>query len=80
MTLTHKKWLALIAPCLLCACGASEDSAPPKQPMPVKDTVLGDMAGAMDKARGVEATTLQHKEDMDRALQEQEGVPPTPRP
>lgn len=56
---------------LLAACGA-QDEAPPEPP-PVKDTAFGDMVGTMDKARGVEDTTMQHKEDLDRAMQESEG-------
>lgn len=62
--------LAVLA--TLTAC--SPDPAPrePSPLPPVKDTFAGDMVGAMDKARSVEATTLQHKEDMDRAVKEAE--------
>ena len=56
------------------ACGQSGEQADSPAPPPVQDTAFGDMVGAMDKARGVEATTMQHKADMDRALQEQEGA------
>ena len=63
-----RKWLpALVAFLGLCACGAQEE------PPPVKDTVFGDAVGAMDKARAVENTTLQHKEELDRAMDEAEN-------
>jgi nitrous oxide reductase accessory protein NosL len=62
--------LALVA--LLAACGAAED-APRDAPPPVQDTAFGEMVGTMDKARGVENTTLQHKEDIDEAVRESEG-------
>jgi hypothetical protein len=29
--------------------------------------------GTMDKARGVEETTMQHKQTLDRAIEESEG-------
>lgn len=57
----------------LAACGPAADAPPPESaPMQVEDTAFGDMSKAMDKARTVEDTTLQHKEDLDRRL-EQEG-------
>ena len=46
----------------------------PSEPPPLKDSAFGAMVGTMEKARGVEATSLQHKEDVDKALQEQEGA------
>jgi hypothetical protein len=62
--------LFVVLPLLLSACGAPE---PPPPPMPVKDTVYGDAVGAMDKARGIEATTMEQKKALDRAVQEAEG-------
>jgi hypothetical protein len=56
----------------LAACGS--DSEAPREPMPVKDTVAGDLIGTMDKARAVEDTTMQHKEDLDRALDDAENA------
>ena len=54
---------------LLCGCGSAEDSAADKtEPVPVEDSVFGDMVGTMDKARAVEDTTMQRKQDLDRAL------------
>jgi hypothetical protein len=55
----------------LCACGAGREEA--KEPMPVEDTVVGDTIGAIDKARSVETTTQQHKEALDRAMEEAHG-------
>jgi hypothetical protein len=64
----------------LAACGhpnpipdSNPSGTPGSEPPPVKDTAFGDMVGTMDKARGVETTTLQHKQDMDRTLEQQEG-------
>jgi hypothetical protein len=67
----HRTLAAIVICCALSACGGSEDES--REPMPVKDTVLGDAIGTMDKARAVEDTTLQHKEDLDRAMDEAEG-------
>ncbi|MET0499330.1 MAG: hypothetical protein ABW106_13785 [Steroidobacteraceae bacterium] len=64
--------LLLVLTLALTGCG-SESSQPPAPPPPVKDTAFGDMAGAMDKARGVEATTMQQKEELDRAVQQAES-------
>jgi hypothetical protein len=63
----------MIAAVALAACGAHEESQQ-RPPPPVEDTAFGTMAGTMDKARGVEDTTLQHKEDMDQELRRQEGA------
>jgi len=68
MTIVRPLVLLVLA---VAATGCGSESSPP--PPPVKDTAFGDMAGAMDKARGVEATTMQQKEDLDRAVQEAEG-------
>lgn len=61
--------LAFVA-LLLAACGSEQK---PAEPPPVQDTAFRDMAGAMDKARGVEATLQQEKEALDRKLQENEN-------
>jgi hypothetical protein len=59
--------------CLLVGCGSGGTEEARKPPPPVKDTAFGDMVGTMDKARGVEDTTMQHKRDMDAAIESQEG-------
>jgi hypothetical protein len=56
----------------LAACGSSGET--PNEPLPVKDTVAGDLIGTMDKARAVEDTTMQHKEDLDRAMDAAENA------
>ena len=56
---------------LLSACGG--EPAPPPPPPPVKDTVLGDAVGTMDRARAVEDVTMEHKQDVDRALEQADG-------
>jgi hypothetical protein len=66
----HRTLAPLVICCLLSACGGSQDE--PREPMPVKDTVFGDTVGTMDKARGVEDTMTQHKEDLDRVTKEAE--------
>ena len=60
--------LALVAS-LLAACGSENK---PSEPLPVEDTVFGDMAGAVDKARAVEGTVQDHKAAIDRALEQNE--------
>lgn len=62
--------LLALACVLLAACGPGERAE--DQPPPLKDTAFGDMAGTLDKARGVEDTALQHKEAIDRALERDE--------
>lgn len=62
--------LALVA--MLAACGATEDS-PRAEPPPVEETAFGDMVGTMDKARGVEDATMQHKQNLDAAVDASEG-------
>jgi len=69
---TNQRFSLVAALLLLTACGAQDEPRP--EPPPVEDTAFGDMVGTMDKARAVEDTTLQHKEDIDRALQESEGA------
>lgn len=66
---------------LLVACGsprqepASFDSAPGGSPG-AGETVLDDMVGTMDRARAVEDITLQHKEALDRAMEQAERGDP----
>jgi hypothetical protein len=54
---------------ILVGCGESAD-APEPTPPPVEDTAFGEMVGTLDKARTVEDTTMQHKEELDRQLEE----------
>jgi hypothetical protein len=72
MSAAHRLLAALLVVLGLVACGSSSDS--PKEPPPVKDTAFGDMVGTMDKARAVEDTTMQHKEELDRALNAAENA------
>ncbi|AMN47851.1 hypothetical protein ACG33_12225 [Steroidobacter denitrificans] len=65
---------------LLAACGssqapASRDAEPADSP-DVRETVLDDMVGTMDRAREVEDITRQHKQALDRALERAEGGDP----
>jgi hypothetical protein len=64
----------MFAAVALAACGAHEDEQQRPPPPPVEDTAFGPMVGTMEKARGVEDTTLQHKEDLDRELERQESA------
>jgi hypothetical protein len=68
MTAAQSSVSALIVCLALCACGSQEE------PPAVKDTVFGDTVGTLDKARAVQDTTLQHKEDLDRAMDEAENA------
>ena len=61
--------LALVAS-LLSACGSEQQ---PTEPPPVADTAFGDMASAVDKARAVEGQVQDHKEAIDRALEQNEN-------
>jgi hypothetical protein len=68
----HRTLATLVVCCVLSACGSDQDE--PREPTPVKDTVFGDAVGTMDKARAVEETTMQHKEDLDRAMEDAENA------
>lgn len=73
MNIVRIAMLGLATTITLTACGPDPAPKDPSPPPPVKNNAFSDMTGAMDKARGVEATTMKQKEDMDRALQETEG-------
>ena len=60
----------VVAASSLAACGSEQK---PTEPPPVEDTAFRDMAGAMDKARAVEGTLQEHKEALDRTLEEKEN-------
>jgi hypothetical protein len=66
MNAAHRTLAALFVAAALSACGAGSQEA---RPAPAEDNVLKDMTGTMDKARGVEDTTLEHKEELDRAME-----------
>ncbi len=53
-------------------CGASETPEESQSP-PIEETAFGETVGTLDKARAVEGTVMQQKEDIDQALQESEG-------
>ena len=61
--------LALVAS-LLSACGSEQQ---PAEPPPVEETAFGDMAGTVDKARAVEGQVQDHKQAIDRALEQNEN-------
>lgn len=63
------KFVLLIAVLVLGACAQSEGE---RTPPPIEDTAFGDMTQTMDKARAVEDLTMQHKEELDRRLQDSE--------
>lgn len=71
MSAADRLFAALLVSVALAGCGGESE---PKAPMDVKDTAFGDMAEAQERARAVEDTTLQHKQDMDRALDDAESV------
>ena len=70
---TRSAFAILGAALLLLGCGAAEESSESSEPPPVEETAFGEMVGTIDKARSVEGTVLQQKEDTDRAIQESEG-------
>ena len=55
---------------LLAACGSDNQ---PTEPPPVADAAFSDMAGAMDKAHAVEGTLQEHKDSLDRTLEQNEN-------
>jgi hypothetical protein len=61
----------LFAAVVMSACAGDEADTP--EPPPVEDTVFNDMVSTLDKARGVEETTMQHQQALDRAVEESEG-------
>jgi hypothetical protein len=61
---------ALLLGMSLCIAGCGEAERPP--PPPIQDTVFSDMAAAKDKARAVEGTLEQQKQEMDKAIKESE--------
>lgn len=58
--------------CSLAACGKQEEPLE-DPPLKVEDTVFGDMTQTIERAKSVEATTLEHKEALDRAIDAEEG-------
>lgn len=73
MTTSKRAFLTAICMCGLGACGGGSGSESRPEPPPVKDTAFGDIAGTMDKARGVQDTADARKQDLDTQLQSQEG-------
>ena len=65
-----QRLVAVLALALLGGCGAADDAAEDREPPPVEETVFKDMAGTMDKARGVEGMLQQQKEERDRQVME----------
>ncbi|HEY0943161.1 MAG TPA: hypothetical protein VGE08_23955 [Steroidobacter sp.] len=61
----------MIVASVLAACGSGQQ---PSNPPPVEDTAFGDMVGTMDKARAVEGIAQEHKEALDRTLEQNENA------
>lgn len=59
---------------LLGACSDAGDDAERPQPAPIEETAFGDMAGTLDEARAVEAAAQEHKQAIDRALEQSEAA------
>ena len=69
---TRSAFAILGAALVLLGCGQAED-AREQSPQPVEETAFGNMIGTIDKARSVEGTVLQQKDDTDHAIQQSEG-------
>ncbi len=52
----------------LTACEPAREEPPAKPPMPVSETVLGPTIGTLDKARSVEGTLQQDRDNADAAI------------
>lgn len=59
---------AMLATLALSACGESQQAAEPPPPMPVSETVFAPTVSTLDKARSVEGTLQQDKQNADAAL------------
>jgi hypothetical protein len=71
---TIRRVCSVVVACLaVAACGGSAEDEQREPPPAVEDTAFGDAVGTMDRARAVEDTTLQHKQDLDRAIDQQEA-------
>lgn len=64
---------ALAMSMLLTACGAQKQTAPAPEDNPAKQTVFKEMVEAEDRARAVQGTVDQHKQQLDQALEAAEG-------
>jgi hypothetical protein len=58
----------LCATLSLCACEPTKEEPPAKPPMPVAETVFAPTLSTLDKARSVEGTLQQDKEQADAAI------------
>jgi hypothetical protein len=56
-----------------CSAQQQDDGAEPVANDAAKGTVFKEMAGTLDKARGVEDTAAQQQQQLDRALEQAEG-------
>ena len=75
MDVGYRILLALIASLTLGACSTgSEDAEQASEPPPIEDTAFGDLAGAVDKAKGVQDTVDAHKQEQDRQIRANEGA------
>ena len=57
----------------IAACSSKQEEQAEAPPMKVEDTAFGDMTQTMERAKAVEGTTMQHKEDVDKALEADGG-------
>ena len=65
----------LMLAALVAGCGSGgndEQRSPPPAP-PAPDAATREMLRPLEKARAVEDTTMQHKRDMDKAIDANEG-------
>lgn len=68
----HRSLAALVVAVALTACGAGEQQEA-REPPPVEDTVFGDAVATMDKARAVQDTMNERKEELDEAMKAAEA-------
>jgi len=78
MTSFERLCAVTIGCAVLAACGSSqqeeqqEDPFSADAPLP-EETAFSDMTDTLERARGVEDATMQHKQSIDRALEQAEG-------
>jgi len=66
----------MVAALLAAGCGAQDEPEKKKEaPMKVEDTAFGPLIGTQDKARDrANAAVEQHRENLDKRLEEDEGT------
>ena len=74
MKTIQRAWSVAILALSCAACGSDKDADTQEEPMAPTETVVGDQVRALERARGVEDTTMESKRAIDGALEDAEGA------